>query len=247
MNRYEKIARIKQFTDHIGTVYGTEDFAIYLYSLIKMTRPNTVLELGTGFGSAALWVALGLEENQLGVVHTIDDGSEWAKLKQARELLGELDSPQYEVYIRRVFEYFELDNYISFYHQKISKIGYLNNIDMIFCDYSHGPYSITKLIADYFTKMNESSFIFVDSASTYFSSFLTLETLIQYLNQQRIPKTLYELIDSADLIEFEKKLSRTKFELTHVIENKTRNQNSTAQIKIIPLDIMPQPRINVRF
>ena len=55
------------------------------------------------------------------------------------------------------------------------------------------------------------------------------------------------MIDINDIEKFKEKVFNSKFELTHIIENKKRNQNSTAQIKIVPIDIMPQPRINVRF
>ena len=82
---YDKFAELKQFTDSVGKIYGTEDFSLYLYSLVKMTRPSTVLELGTGLGTAALWMALALKENNNGILHTIDDGSEWERIKPALE------------------------------------------------------------------------------------------------------------------------------------------------------------------
>jgi predicted O-methyltransferase YrrM len=247
MNHYEKFARIKKFTDSIGTIYGTEDFSIYLYSIVKMIKPKTVLELGTGFGTTALWAALGLQENNQGVIHTFDDGSEWHITKKAKDHFQEYYKEDYKEYIMNLFNEFDLHNQISFYNHKISKISYLNNIDIIFCDYSHGPYSVIKLFADYLSRMSETSYIFIDSASTYYSSFHTLESMIGYFNLGKIPKTIYEMIDGPDLQNFHQKVLTSKFELTHIIESKQRNQNSTAQIKIIPIDVMPQPRINVRF
>ena len=247
MNHYEKVATLKKFTDGIGTVYGTEDFAIYLYSIIKMTKPKTVLELGTGFGTTTLWAALGLQENNSGVIHTVDDGSEWEILRKAKHLFETYYREDYKVYIYDLIQQFDFSNQISFYHQKITKINYLNEIDILFCDYSHGPYSVIKLFTDYLSRMSENSYIFIDSASTYYQSYHTLEAMISYFNAGKIPKTVYEMIDGADLQAFHQRMMTSKFELTHLIENKQRNQNSTAQIKISPIDIMPQPRMSIRF
>jgi tRNA A58 N-methylase Trm61 len=247
LDSYEKIFQLKKFTDKIGLVYGTEDFAIYLYSIIKMSKAKTVLELGTGLGVTTMWAALGLEENTQGTIHTIDDGSEWESLKKIKDSLGSLYRENYQDYILNLISTFEFNNRISFYNQKINKLSYLDNIDIVFCDYSHGPYSIVKLLGDYLIKMNEVSYIFIDSASTYYPSFHTLESIVSILNQGKVPKTLYEMIDTAEINLFREKVAQSKFELTHLVENKQRNQNSTAQIKITPIDIMPQPRVNVRF
>jgi predicted O-methyltransferase YrrM len=80
MDLYEKFVKLKHFTDKVGPIYGTEDFAIYLYSITKMFKPNVVVELGTGFGTTTLWSALALQENQKGKIYTVDDGSEWLEL-----------------------------------------------------------------------------------------------------------------------------------------------------------------------
>jgi len=247
MNKYEKFSKLKEFTDNIGTIYGTEDFSIYLYSIVKMTRPKTVLELGTGFGTTALWAALALQENNLGILHTIDDGSEWEVLKQAKHLFKDFHSDDYKTYISNIVNYFELKDQISFYNQKIQKINYLNNIDILFSDFSHSTYSVIKLLADYLPSMSENSHIFIDSASTYYTSYLTLETIIELLNNNKIPKTLLEMLDPLEESKFKNLISSSRFELSHLIENKNRNQNSTASIKISPIDVMPQPRINIRF
>jgi hypothetical protein len=95
--------------------------------------------------------------------------------------------------------------------------------------------------------MSENSYIFIDSASTYFPSYSILESTVEMLNTGRIPQTLGELVSIVDRDIFEQKIRKSKFELTHIIENKNRRQNSTVQLKIQPLDIMPQPRIGIRF
>ena len=234
LNHYEKLSKLKQFTDNVGKIYGTEDFAVYLYSIIKITKARTIVELGTGLATTTLWAALALEENQDGIIHTVDDGSEWEHLSKAKDRFIQYYSDKYNEYISNVISDFELIDHVVFYNQRIQKLDITGDIDIIFCDYSHGPYSIVKLLADYLPKMNSLSYIFIDSASTYYPSYHTLESLVSILNQGRVPLTLDEMIDSKEKSAFIKKVQSSKFELTHIIENKSRDQNSTAQIKISP-------------
>jgi len=247
MNLYDKFGKLKKFTDNIGTVYGTEDFAIYLYSVIKMIKPKTVLELGTGFGTTMLWAAMALQENQSGTIHTIDDGSEWELLKQAKHLFEDYYKDNYNDYVTNIIKEFDVSKQVSFYNQKISKLNYLKNIDIVFSDFSHGTYSVIKLLADYLPNVSENSYIFIDSAGTYYSSFLTIKSIVDYLNENKIPKTLAEMVEPIELTRLKTIVSSSRFDLINLIENKNRNQNSTVCIKISPVDIMPQPRINIRF
>ena len=246
MFNYEKFIEVKKLTDSIGQIYGTEDFAVYLYSIVKMYKPSTVVEYGTGLGSTALWIALALEENKLGILHTIDDGSEWDDLKQAKDRFKPYFKERYEDYILNLVNVFDFSKEIRFYNQKIDYSSF-DSIDILFSDFQHSPLAVLRCIANNLHKMSENSFIFIDSASTYFPSFQLLNNLVSNLNQNSIPKTLLEIIDPSNLLKFQQKVFSSKFELTHIIENKDRNQNSTAQIKILPNDLMPQPRINIRF
>jgi len=246
MLHYDKLIEIKKLTDEIGQIYGTEDFAIYLYSLVKMSKAKNIVELGTGLGSTALWIALALEENQNGTLHTIDDGSEWNHLKQAKSRFEFYFHENYSEYIYNLIDHFQFSKQIQFYNEKIDSFE-TEHIDILFSDFQHSPYAVIKCIADHLHKMSDNSYIFIDSASTYYSSYHTINSIIDCLNLGKIPKTLVEMIDSKNMHKFQTKVMSSKFELTHVIENKNRNQNSTAQIKILPIDIIPQPRMNIRF
>src|SRR4051812_26704551 len=73
-------AALKQFTDRVGPIYGTEDWCMFLYALAKMHAPLNVLELGFGVGTCALWLAQALRENGSGQVVSIDDGRDWSKV-----------------------------------------------------------------------------------------------------------------------------------------------------------------------
>ncbi len=245
MDHYERFCELKKFTDVVGRVYGTEDFSLYLYSLVKMTKPSTVLELGTGLGSTALWMALALQENNFGIIHTVDDGSQWDMYQQVVKdfkVYNEL----YPQYIKNVAQFFEVSDKINFINEKIATVN-LTNIDILFSDFQHDPHSVLTCVADYLGRMSDNSYIFIDSASTYYPSFLVLENLIEQFNKNNIPQTVLEMVPLTQRSDFISKINCSKFELSHIIENKNRNQNSTAAIKISPKDIFPQPRINIRF
>ena len=240
---YEKLARLKSYTDRVGSMYGTEDFAVYLYSIVKMTKPRSVLELGTGLGVVALWVALALQENGAGKKQTVDDGSEWSSFAEVKHLISEKYREEYSEFVRNLINGFDFNDQIQFHNEK-ARFDYSDQYDLVFSDFSHSPAFITKLLAEVLPRMSHNSFIFIDSASTYYQSYLTVEKIVDLLNQGKIPKTMLEVGDEQALRTI---VTSCKFELTHIIENKDRNQNSTTQIKIVPIDFMPQPRNNIRF
>lgn len=235
-----KFSELKKYTDSIGSIYGTEDFAIYLYSIVKMMKPQTVVELGTGLGSVALWTALALEENKSGVIHTIDDGSEWNRLKTSVGMATGIYEEKYIEYIKNLVNRFNFEQ-INFINKKIDRLD-LGNIDILFSDFAHSPFDIVKLLADYLQQMADDSYIMFDSASTHYSSYHTLETIVDCFNNGKVPRVFKDLgVDLSD------KVNNCKFQLSHIVENKDRNQNSTACIRIMPVDIFPYPRVNVRF
>lgn len=235
-NFYQKFVDIKKYTDHNGAVYGTEDFAIYLYSIIKMQKPKHIVELGTGLGITMLWSALALEENGHGKIVTIDDGSEWERISSALEI-----KEHYSQYINDLITQFDFKN-ISFLNHPIEVFDNSDPIDILFCDYAHSSFDICKLLSQYLPKMNEYSKIYIDSASTHYNSYNTLNSIIDILNQGHIPKTLQDL----SKVNLKKYVEDKKFSIEHIIENKDRNQNSTACVTISPIDIFPYPRVNIR-
>lgn len=234
-----KFAELKQYTDSIGSIYGTEDFSIYLYSLVKMHKPQTVVELGTGLGSVALWTALALEENKHGTIYTVDDGSEWDRLKTSVGMSTGIYEENYSSYIHQLINKFDLKQ-IEFINSRIDEPP-VGNIDILFSDFAHGPFDIVKLITNYLPDMSDDSYMFFDSASTHYSSYHTLEAIVDAFNNGKIPRVFADM--NANISD---KVANCKFQLTHLVEQKERNQNSTACIRITPVDIFPYPRINVR-
>ena len=65
----------------LAEVYGKESFCYLIYSLIKMQKPKTIIELGTGLGTTALMIAQALKENNKGKIWTVDNGSDWEEIK----------------------------------------------------------------------------------------------------------------------------------------------------------------------
>lgn len=244
---YQRLAELKRYTDRIGSIYGTEDLSVYLYSVIKMMKPKTVVELGTGLGSTMLWSAIALEENNQGVLYTVDDGSEWERISTASELIGEHFRKDYDQYIQDLISTFQVYEIIQFINKKISVVN-VNHIDLLFSDFAHGVFDITKLFADYLPRMNDYSKIFIDSASTNYSSYHTIEKIVEILNSGKIPKSFEEA--SSSVFEHDillKQVQKSRFKIDHIIENKDRNQNSTCCITIEPIDIFPYPRRNIRL
>ena len=249
---YEKFVELKRYTDGVGSIYGTEDFSVYLYSMIKMMKPKTVVELGTGLGSAMLWAGLALQENDYGTIHTIDDGSEWHRLKTAKDAMGNYYKEEYDDFILGLIEDFQLKDSIKFLNQKIDVLD-LNNIDILFSDFAHGVFDVTKLLVDYIPKMNDHSKIYIDSASTHYPSYMAINRIIDVLNNGKMPKIFYDALENSkglqkeyDIEKLKYKIENTEFKVDHMVENKERNQNSTCCITLTPIDIFPYPRKNIR-
>ena len=236
----DKFVSIKRYTDSIGSVYGTEDFSIYLYSIVKMLKPKNVVELGTGLGSTAFWAALALEENGFGRIITVDDGSEWDSVgTYVRSLVGKHYNSDYATYINNLITSFDLKN-IHLLNEKISVININEPIDILFTDFAHSVFDIVQLLAYYIPKMSSYSKIYIDSASTNYSSYCALERIVESLNHGKVPASIKEVaVEEIDI-------SSSKFYLEHIIENKDRSQNSTACITIMPEDIFCYPRVGIR-
>ena len=245
MNLYEKFAHIKQLTDSIGLIYGTEDFSVYLYSLIKMRRPKTVVELGTGVGSSTLWSALAIEENGFGTIFTVDDGSEWERLGQVSSRFRSFYDEDYAKYIRNLINTFQFQDQIRFINERMDVVDIDETIDILFSDFAHSAFDIAKLFVQYLPKMSESSLIFIDSVPTNYSSMSMLEKTIDLFNSNQVPRSLLELSSNPE--ELKRIVSDHEFRLESIIENKDRAQNSTAMVKMTPIDVFPYPRTNIKL
>jgi hypothetical protein len=140
-----------------------------------------------------------------------------------------------------LINYFKLSDSVTFINNQINLSNLPNNIDIIFSDFAHGPKDIVSMLPDMLLKCADSSVIMFDSASTYYSSYHTLEAIVALFNAGKIPASMKS---SEQLL---KKISTSKFTIQHMLESKPRAQNSTACLYIDPIDILPHPLTNMRF
>jgi len=239
-----EIGALKKFTDRIGPLFGTEDFCFFLYSLVKMHRPAIVLEVGTGCGAAALWLAQAVKENGTGHVWTIDDGSEWSLLLQAPAcpLLPEERKESHAAFFNDVLDRFGLAPQVTFIPRKVPPFPRIDGkIDLLFSDFLHGPNMILSLLGYFLPRMSRASSILIDSASTAFPSYALLEILIGQLNDGKLPQALLEMTHEDDRAAVTDFVRSSRFTLVHLTETKNRRQNSTTWIKIEPIDLRPHP------
>lgn len=242
--------RLKELTDRIGQEFGTEDFCLLIYALVKMQKPQVVVELGTGYGATAFWIAQAMKENGSGVVWTVDDGTMWPAEHAARShnLTPEEWCPDQREYMSRMVERLGLGGHLKFLPGSMPPFpGIEAKVDLLFSDFRHGPEIIIKLMAHFLPVMADCSSILIDSAPTLLSSRQLLQRLTDYFNRGRIPPFLEEMIDPARRADAQRLVGRSKFTLTDLMERKDRAQSSTAWLTIVPDDLLPHPFGTFKF
>jgi hypothetical protein len=254
-------ARLLLLTDAVEIGHGTEDFSLFLYSLVRMHTPETIIELGTALGAPAFWMALAAKQNKTGHVWSVDDFEFFDKRKHLVEkAIGRLREADVisleqnitaEEYYSRISGLFELDPYLTFVRSKIAlnEIGHFTDypfagrpVDLLFSDFQHGGLSILQLLGHFLPCMAPSSSIFIHSASTAWTAYLLLEQLTAQLNAGKVPQLLQNYC-SVDLSEI---IRHRRIVLVHLTECKDRNQNSAAWLKIEPIDVLPHPQSRMR-
>jgi hypothetical protein len=252
-------AELLRLTDVIGEVYGTEDFGLFLYSLVRMQAPETIVELGTGLGTSALWMALAAKRNGLGHVWTIDDltlSDGYARIlaENSARLAGTVwervaGSTGLECLVK-IREILGLDQQLTFVAQRMEldepthfdRYAFGEPIDLLFSDFSHGPHAIVSILGHFLPKMAAASSVFIDGASTAWPSYLLLEHLVEQLNRGTIPA----LLQDRCAVDLTSVMRNRRIVLVHLTERKARVQNSTAWLKIEPVDLQPHPATTVR-
>lgn len=248
------LEKLSSLRESMGWAYGSEDLCVLLYSLVKRTRPRIVVELGTGFGVTAAWMAGALRENGSGVIHTYDNGSHFSSEPGIRFVEG-LQGPladslremgqDYPAFLKHVFQWAGVENHVVANWQEIAfadiaqAAAFDGGIDMVFSGFNHSQDSIQALLAAFLPRMAESASIFIDSASTQRLSYLTLEAVVDSLNQNKIPKAFIKDRSEEDIEVVLRIIQRSRFRLMHLLEACDRVQNSTAWISIEPVDVIP--------
>ncbi len=262
---YERLHSLLEIRELLGPAYGSEDLCLLLYSLVRMEKPENIVELGTGLGVCTLWMAQATLENGAGRVSSIDDGRDHhhsihkhvTRLKENSARWKNLGEPHsYFEYLEAITRISGLEDHTLFYQASLDfrqesplapeKYGFLRSgIDLLFSDIAHGPQAIMDILACFLPYMSESCSIFIDSASTHLPSFLMLENLIDQLNRSKVPQRFLSFTSKQQRWELFQLVSQRRFRLVHLIERKARPQNSTAWIKVEPNDWVPYPVSNL--
>ena len=252
-------SKLLRLNDSVGEVFGTEHFSLFLYGLIRMQRPKTVVELGSGFGVSAFWMALGVQENQFGHVWTVDDGLVFRRKDLVRRVrnavkkagLRGIRTGSADAYFSSIQKSLRLREPLTFVERqvKLEEGGHFDDypfgrepIDLLFSDFGHRPDAVLRLLAHFLPRMSAASSILVHSASTFWPSYLLLEKVTEQLGSGRVPKSLLDR-GRSDLREF---VRTRKVTLVHLTERKLRAQNGAAWLKIEPVDVVPHPKTLMR-
>ena len=157
--------------------YETSDFSIFLYGLLKMIRPKTFIELGTGYGTTSFLAAQAFKENNYGKIITVDDGSQWE------------EAITYKKFINEKIEKFNLNNFIEFKNInvdliKLNEFNKLKEIDIIFNDINCEPTYFASILKFLILKTKEESYFIVDRGATYWPSYCAIELILNNLNKK---------------------------------------------------------------
>lgn len=261
-----------------GPYYGSEDQCLFLYSLVKMYRPQRVVELGAGLGVSSFWIAQALRENGAGHLYSVDDGSHWqdgpdggpsAKLQALFKLMGGSKSfarllpaegtPGYFEFLDSLRALFGLQGQVSFVAGRVDLTSFRpqpeerwipplppQDIDLVYSDFSHSPEAVLSLLAQWLPRMASSSSILIDSAATYWLSYLVLERTVEQLNVGKVPQALMVGGGDERCRQMMQLAATRKFSLTHMIERKERKQNGLAWLKMEPVNVVPYPLTAMR-
>ncbi len=253
-----------ELRNRIGGIYGSEDICMLLYSLIRRERPKNVVEIGAGLGVSAFWMAQAMKENGQGRIWTLDDGSHWEDPEELYRALApladvapfdalDIGQLHYPLYFDACTELLGLQDHLTFLDAHldltdeagftVEKFRFLAEpIDFLFHDITRGPDDILDLLYLFLPRLSESASVFIDSASTSLTGYLVLERLVDQLNQSKVPRRFLLGQSEQTRRQLCDLVANRRFRLMHLIERKSRPQNSTAWLRIEPNDYLPHPQ-----
>jgi len=247
MNKFQFI---KEYCDRYGWQYGSENKALFFYSLTKMFRPRTVIELGAGYGVVTFMIGEALRLNGEGTIYSYDNGS------QSRAIMNDISpeetiedcSGAYFSYLNKKIEDFELGNYVKFINAEIPPYpSQFDEVDIVFSDFVSSPAIILQVLATYLPLMVKGGSIFFDSCASHFSCYSTIEFITERLNSGKIPLILLEGCDEELREKFALVVKNSRFTLKHINDVAKKTQNTFSWLQIEPADLVPHPRTNIMY
>jgi predicted O-methyltransferase YrrM len=254
----EAHALLRRYRRLTGEVFDSDPLATFLYSLVRMHRCETVVELGSGLGSTALTLGLALRENGAGRAWTVDDFrlvnehldlAAMAARVEAEGLLEHAPSEPGEL-IAAMARRLGVEDRLAVVRRRIEldRDELIEDapwagrpVDLLFSDFNHGPEATVRMLAYWLERMAPSASIVIDSASTWWPTWLALEKLHELLSAGRVPGMLEAW--GADL---ERVVARRRFTLVHLTRVGRSRQNGAAWLKIEPVDLVPHPATAMR-
>jgi predicted O-methyltransferase YrrM len=253
----------------LGETYSSEDKASFFYALIKMQKPQRLLEIGTGVGVCSLFMAQAVKENGSGHVFTLDNGTEWDKHFEPYFTDRIRPSPTFAPLLERDFfatmqrlaEKAELGDRISFLQGELSVTDvepitaedhpFLASalaapLDLVFCDIDHSPVGCLGILTKFLPLLAPAASIFIDSASTFLPSYLALEHTVAQMNAGKVPAFMLASSDPGTRRRLRDLVAARRFTLIHLTEHKERNGNGFAWLKVEPANLFPAPLTAMR-
>ena len=223
MNTFDKIINYTRNTD---SHYNTSGFSFYLYGLIKMLKPKSIVELGTGVGTTCFLAAQACKENNIGKVITVDNGqdsvySNFTLSDDFKKLHNEFE----------LEEFLELRN-IDLNLKTLDGLEDILQVDILFNDMDCGPHYFLTLLTWMLPRVKNEGYFIIDQGATYWPNFCAIELALPLLNEGKIPDIMIDMIDNK--IHFKRLLEDFKFSVQHILKAETDNnlQDSFSVIKI---------------
>jgi predicted O-methyltransferase YrrM len=251
------ISKISEYVNATGSdglirlseIYGTESFCWFLHGLILMRKPQTLVELGTGAACTTCLAAYAAKLNGCGHVWTVDDGQDWALIREECQRAAGYENPRerYSQFIRRLLKRFRISEYVTLIHETTTSGNYFapdEPIDILFFDLGDtGPVGCLSALRYYLPKMAHSSSIFIDRASTILPSRLLLRDIVHSFNRRRIPRSLIKDLDLTAIASIKSLVETCKFTLVDLVEPHRGKanplQNSRLWLNIEVEDFLP--------
>ena len=132
-------------SETLGELYGTENFCVFLYSMLRMEKPEVVVELGMGAGVTTCAIGDALRENGRGHLWVVDDGSDWRqkddlRLAFQRAVGGVVDGETFASFVERLTSKFgclSQVTYVDLHFDLDGKVFFAPpeaKIDVVFAD-----------------------------------------------------------------------------------------------------------------
>jgi len=189
-------------------------------------------------------VAQALKEIGAGKIWTIDNGQDWPEiLSHSADLFTpEQRALDFAGYMADAIARFGLEKHLEFIGRAMPPYPAMGQkLDLLFSDFRHGPNDILAILGHFLPQMAASSSVFIDSASTSFPSYALLELLVPQLIAGKVPLMLLSATPTEQQEALREQVRGSRYTLMHMVERKARVQNSTAWLKIEPVDLRPYP------